>query len=82
MRVGNRDVNVLEDAARSDAEDAVGRFDEVITFAAAVLTAEVVDEAESGTELLGLDEEAGAVRLPLFCFHVAILRSCGAAKDC
>ena len=40
------DVDVLEDLARGDADDAVGGFDEVVAFAAGVLTSEGVDEAE------------------------------------
>jgi hypothetical protein len=36
----HRDVDVLEDLARSDADYAVGGFDEVVTFAAGVLAAE------------------------------------------
>ena len=63
QRHGN--VNVLEDLARSDTHDAVGRFDEVVAFASGVLASERIDEAEAGTELLGLNQEASAVRLPL-----------------
>jgi len=63
QRHGN--VNVLEDLAGSDAHDAVGRFDEVVAFASGVLATERIDEAEAGTELLGLHQEASAVRLPL-----------------
>jgi len=59
------DVDVLEDAARCDAEHAVGGFDEVIAFAPAVLAAKVIDEAERGAELFGFDQEACAVCLPL-----------------
>jgi len=59
------DVDVLEDAARGDAEHAVGGFDEVIAFTATMLAAEVIDEAERGTELFGFDEEACAVCGPL-----------------
>lgn len=70
---GHQDVNVLEDAARSDAEDAVGGFDEIVSFAAGMLAAEVVDEAETGSELFGLHQETRAVRLP-FLFHVALPR--------
>ena len=65
MRQGHGDVDVLEDAARRDAEDAVGGFDEVIAFAAAMLAAEVIDEAERGAELFGFDEEASTVCGPL-----------------
>jgi hypothetical protein len=61
---GHGDVDVFEDAARGDADDAVGGFDEVVAFASAVLAAELVGETESGTELLGLDQEACAVGLP------------------
>ena len=62
---GHGDVDVLEDAARGDAEYAVGGFHEVVTFASAVLAAEMVDEAETGAELFGFYEETGAIRLPL-----------------
>jgi hypothetical protein len=65
VRTGHGDVDVLEDAARCNAEHAVGGFDEVIAFASAVLAAEVIDEAERGTELFGFDQEACAVCLPL-----------------
>ena len=58
------DVNVLEDLATGDADDAVGGLDEVVPFASAVLAAELVGETESGTELLGLNQEACAVGLP------------------
>jgi hypothetical protein len=71
---GHGNVDVLEDAARGDAEDAVGGFDEVVAFASAVLAAEVVDEAESGTELFGFDQGACAVRLPFQWFHGALTR--------
>ncbi len=65
VRQRHANVDVLEDAARRDAEHAVGGFDEVIAFAAAVLAAEVIDEAETGAELFGFDEEACAVCGPL-----------------
>jgi hypothetical protein len=55
VELGHEDVNVLEDAARGDAEYAVGRFDEVVAFATTMLAAEMVDEAETGTELFGID---------------------------
>jgi hypothetical protein len=59
-------VDVFEDAARGDAEYAVGGFDEVVAFATAMLAAEMVDEGEVGAELFGLDQEASAIRLPFF----------------
>jgi hypothetical protein len=52
---GQGDIDVLEDAARSDAEDTVGGFDEVVAFTSAMLAAEVIDEAEAGTELFSFD---------------------------
>lgn len=64
MQQRHGDVDVFEDAARGDAEHAVGRFDEVVPFAPAMLAAEVVDEGETGTELFGFDQETCAVRLP------------------
>jgi hypothetical protein len=71
-RYGN--VNVFEDAARSDAEHAVGGFDEVVTFASAVLAAEMIDEGEVGSELFGFDQETCAIGLPFLRFHVALPR--------
>jgi hypothetical protein len=44
---GHRHVDVLEDLARGDADDAFGGFDEIVAFAAGVLASEGVDEAES-----------------------------------
>jgi hypothetical protein len=49
------DINVLEDAARGDAENSVGRFNEVVAFASGVLAAEMVDEGEAAAELFGFD---------------------------
>ena len=59
------DVNIFEDLAGSDAEDSVTGFDEIVTFAAAMLAAEVVGETEAGVELLGFDQETRAICLPL-----------------
>jgi hypothetical protein len=62
-------VNVFEDVARGDAEDAVKRFDEVVAFASGVLAAERVGKAEIATELFCLNEKSGAIGLPLDGFH-------------
>jgi len=51
----HRDVDVLEDLAWGDAEDAVAGFDQIVPFATAMLAAEVVGEAEAGAELFGFD---------------------------
>ena len=61
---GHQDIDVFEDTARSDAEDAVEGFDEVVAFAAGMLAAEMVDEGETGSELFGFYEKTRAVRLP------------------
>ena len=58
------DVDVLENLARSDAENAVEGFDQVVALAATVLASKMVGEAETRAELLGLDEEPCAIRLP------------------
>ena len=57
-------VNVFEDLTRSDAEGAIGGFDQVVSFAAGVLTAERVGEAEVGSELPGLYQKPGAIGDP------------------
>jgi len=69
------DVDIFKNLPGRDADDAVGGFDEVVSLAATVLASEIVDEAESGTELLGLDQEARAVRFPFLRFHSAMLAS-------
>jgi hypothetical protein len=58
------DVDILEDLAGRDADDAVARLDEVVALAAAVLPAERVDEAETGAELFGFDQKASTVGNP------------------
>ena len=67
-RIGSEshgNVDVFENLTRSDAENSVAGFDEVVTFASAMLSAEVIGEAEAGIELLGLNQETRAVSLPL-----------------
>lgn len=66
---GHGNVDVLKDLAGGDAEDAFRRFDQVIAFAATVLAAELISEAESVLEFLGFYQEAGAVGLPFHRFH-------------
>ena len=51
----DRHIDVLEDLTGGDAENAFGRFDEVVAFASGVLTAEKIGEGEAGGELLGCD---------------------------
>jgi hypothetical protein len=75
------DVDVLKDLARGDADHTIGRFDEVVAFASGMLAAKSVDEAESGAELFGLDQEACAVGCPIFRFHVALTRGCILARE-
>jgi len=58
------DINILEDLTGSDAENAVGGFDEIVALRAAVLTAENVGEGEAGSESFGFYHEAGAIRDP------------------
>jgi len=66
------DVDVFENLTRCDAENSVGRFDEIVALAAGVLTAERVGEVETRVELLGFDEETRAVCDPAICsFHGA-----------
>lgn len=48
-------VDVFENLAGGDAENAIERFDQIVAPSAAMLTSEMVDETESGAELLGLD---------------------------
>ena len=63
-------IDVLEDLTGRDAEDAFGRFDQIVALASALLTAERVDEGEAGGELPGFDQKAGAIGDPwIGCFH-------------
>ena len=74
IRLGHGHVNIFEDAARSDAEDAVRGLDEIVAFASAVLAAEMVDEGKSGGDLFRLNQKAGPVGFPLFQFHLKLPR--------
>jgi hypothetical protein len=67
------DIDIFEDLAGLDAKNAVA-LDEVVAFASGVLTAEGIGEGEAGGELLGVDEEAGAIGRPWNCgFHALSL---------
>jgi len=52
---GDSDVNILKNLARGDADDPIGRFDQVIALASGVLPSEWIHEAEAGSELFGFD---------------------------
>jgi hypothetical protein len=64
-RSAHRYVNIFENLPRGDAENSVGGLNQVIAFASAVLSAEMVGEAEVRAELFGFDKKAGAVGFPL-----------------
>jgi hypothetical protein len=67
-RQGN--VNVFKKGLGGDAENTVGKFDEVIPGPAGMFAAERVGEEERFGELTGADEEAGAINVPrTFCIH-------------
>ncbi len=66
------DIDVFENMARGDAENALIGFDEIITLASAMLTSEMIGEAEGGGELLGFDKETSSIRLPFRRFHDAL----------
>ena len=59
-----RNVDILEDVARSDGNHAVG-FDEVVAAFTVLLATERVDEAERRTEDARADGEARAISLPV-----------------
>jgi hypothetical protein len=63
--VGHRDVDVFEDLAWGDALEAVGGFDEVVAFLAAMLAAERVGEDKRFLELTGFDQKTSAVDGPI-----------------
>jgi len=65
----HEDVDVFENLTRSDAEDSVAGFDEIVALASAVLAAEVVGEAEAGIKLFCFYQETRAVGFPLNGFH-------------
>jgi hypothetical protein len=72
-------IDVLEDLPGGDAENAFGRFDEVVAFASGVLTPEKIGEGEGGGELLGFDQKAGAIGDPWGgCFHECLNSVLGA----
>ena|SRR5215831_9722564 len=59
------DVNVLENLSGGDAQNSVAGLNQVVALASAMLSAEMVGEAEVRAELFGFDKEAGAVGFPL-----------------
>ena len=73
LRSVHADVNVFEDLARGDAQNAIGRFHEVIALTAGVLATERVREAETETELFSFDEKSGAIGFPLGGLHGFVL---------
>ena len=68
-------VNVFENPPRSDAEDPITGFHQIVALTAAVLPAEMVGEGEIGIELFSFDKESRAVRFPLNRFHGALPRN-------
>jgi len=64
-RSAHGNVNVLENLSRGDAQNSVAGLNQVIALASAVLSAEMVGEAEVRAELFGFDKKAGAVGFPL-----------------
>jgi hypothetical protein len=70
-RFRHRDVNVFEDLAWGDAENAFAGFHEIVALAATVRAAERVRETKRGVELFGFDQKTRAVCLPLDRFHGA-----------
>lgn len=68
-------IDVFEDVTRSDAENPLIGFDEVVSLASAMLAAEMIGEAKSGSKLLGFDEETSTVCIPFLRFHDAL--TCG-----
>jgi hypothetical protein len=84
----HRHVNVFEDLARSDAENSLEGFHEVVPLTAAVLATERIGEAEIGVELFGFDQKSSAVCLPFIFSHGAIsgygvlLLTMSSAADC
>ena len=74
-RQGN--VDVFKKGLAGDAENAVGKFDQVITGPAGMFAAERVGEQERFGELTGADQEAGAVDVPgTLCIHISFSKDC------
>ena len=72
LRCLHGDVDVFENAARSDGHDAVG-FNEVVAGISALLATESVDETEGRAESASADGESGAVGLPIVVLLVDVL---------
>jgi hypothetical protein len=52
-RQGN--INIFKDLPRGNGDDSFGGLDQIVAFTSAMLAAERIDEAESRSELLGLN---------------------------
>ena len=59
-----RDINVFKEVARSDAAQAVGRLDQVVSGLAGMFTAQHVGEDEWLSQLTSVHEETSAVGGP------------------
>jgi hypothetical protein len=64
IRSSHGHVDVFKDYALRDASTAVGGFNQVVASLAAMFPPECIDEGEWLGELLGLDQEAGAIDFP------------------
>jgi len=72
---GHGYIDVFENLPWSDAQHAVGRFDQIIALAPGVLAAQRIGEAESVLKLFGFDQKAGAVGDPFVGrFHGVLSR--------
>jgi hypothetical protein len=78
--VAHNDVNIFENLAGRDADYAVGGLDQIVALTPRVLTAKRIHEAETGAELLGLDEKTRAVGFPFCRFHGALSRVHGSPR--
>ena len=78
---GHGDVNVFKNFSRRDADDSIGRFDEIVSSPSGVLASERIGEAQVRVELFRFDQEASSVGVPLFGFHGALTRVAFSADE-
>jgi hypothetical protein len=68
----HRNINVFKNLPRCNANDAFGRFNQVVALSSNMLAAQAINKAQAGSESLGLHQKAGAIGFPFFRFHVAL----------
>jgi len=67
-----RHIDIFENCPPLNTSAAIGGFNQIIAWDAAMFTPERINEYQGLSQLLGSDQETGAIRLPLCSPHVRL----------